>query len=100
VLDDSQIQNAPPPNPPTSDVGDNVSAVPSTVNSGPPKLPAAGQGQNTLTVEQRREVARAGDEARAAFIADRDAKNEQRLAASGTPVSSSIPNNQKISRDY
>jgi hypothetical protein len=100
VLDDSQIQNAPPPNPPTSDVGDNVSAVPSTVNSGPPKLPAAGQGQNTLTVEQRREVARAGDEARAAFIANRDAENEQRLAASGTPVSSSIPNNQKISRDY
>jgi hypothetical protein len=77
-----------------------VSTVTENVGSAPPKMPAAGPGQNTLTTEQRREVARAGNEARAAFFAQREAKNEQRLAASGAPVSSSIPSNQKIAKDY
>jgi hypothetical protein len=77
-----------------------VGTVTENVTTAPPKMPAAGPGQNTLTVEQRRQVARAGDDAARAYLAQREAKNEQRLAASGSPVSSSIPSNQKIAKDY
>lgn len=77
-----------------------VSPVAENVGSAPPKMPAAGPGENTLTPEQRRQVARAGDEAARAFLAERAARNEQRLAASGAPVSTSIPSNQKIAKDY
>lgn len=90
-----------PPRPATS--GSNsgaVSSVAENIGAAPSKMPAAGPGQNTLTVEQRRQVARAGDEAARAYLAQREAKNEQRLAASGSPVSTSIPSNQKIAKDY
>lgn len=77
-----------------------VSPVAENVGSAPPKMPAAGPGENTLTLEQRRQVAQAGEDARREFFAQQEAKNEQRLAASGAPVSSSIPSNQKIAKDY
>ena len=97
----SALTTAGSPQPASS--GSNSGAVipvAENVTSAPPKMPAAGPGQNTLTPEQRRQVARAGNEARAAFFAEREAKNEQRLAASGSPVSTSIPSNQKIAKDY
>lgn len=77
-----------------------VGTVAENVGSAPPKMPAAGPGENTLTPEQRRQVAQAGEDARRAFLAQQEAKKEQRLAASGAPVSSSIPSNQKIAKDY
>ena len=63
-------------------------------------MPAAGPGEHNLTPEQRRQVAQAGANARREVFAQQEAKNEQRLAASGAPVSSSIPSNQKIAKDY
>lgn len=77
-----------------------VGTVAEDVGSAPPKMPAAGPGQNTLTVEQRRELNRVSQGAATAYLAQREAKNEQRLAASGSPVSTSIPSNQKIAKDY
>jgi hypothetical protein len=97
----SALTTAGSPQPASS--GSNSGAVipvAENVSSAPPKMPAAGPGQNTLTPEQRRQVARAGDDAARAYLAQREAKNEQRLAASGSPVSSSIPSNQKIAKDY
>lgn len=92
------VQSAGAPQP--ASAGSNSGAVGSVsenVGSAPPKMPAAGAGQTTLTTEQRREV---GRKAAADYLAQREAKNEQRLAASGAPVSSSIPSNQKIAKDY
>ncbi len=60
-----------------------VTPVAEQVGNAPPKMPAAGAGQNTLTTTQRAGVA-----------------GQASTAASGTPVSSSIPNNQKIAKDY
>lgn len=95
------VQSAGAPRPASS--GSNsgtVGSVSENVGSAPPKMPAAGPGENTLTPEQRRQVAQAGANARREFFAQQEAKNEQRLAASGAPVSSSIPSNQKIAKDY
>jgi hypothetical protein len=63
-------------------------------------LPAVAPGQNTLTTEQRAEINQRRIAAAEARLAQREASNEQRLAASGTPVSSSAPRNQKIAKDY
>jgi hypothetical protein len=107
-----------------SPVSSNGLAVATNTGTSPPTLPAVAPGQNTLTAAQRAEVNRqaiaqtnrelaeeneplqpgavnqrriAAAEAR---LAQREASNEQRLAASGTPVSSSAPRNQKIAKDY
>jgi hypothetical protein len=76
------IENAPPSGIPTSGSGGSVSNVPAAVPSGPRKLPASGTSNPVLA----REI--------------RESRNEQRLAASGAPVSSSVPTNQKIARDF
>ena len=76
------IQNAPPPGVPTSGTGGSVSNVPAGIPSGPQKLPASGTS-NQAAAQQLRE-----------------ARNEQRLAASGAPVSSSVSTNQKIARTF
>jgi len=90
------IQNAPPPGAPTSGTGGSVSNVPVNLPSGPPTLPSAAAGQNTLTAEQRREVNR-----RAIEQTNRELAEEyEPLVASGAPVSSSVPTNQKIAKDY
>jgi hypothetical protein len=99
------IQNAPPPGVPTSGTGGSVSNVPANIPSGPPTLPSVAAGQNTLTAEQRREVNRraieqTNRELAEERLAQREARTEQRLAASGTPVSSSVPTNQKIARTF
>jgi len=79
------IENAPVPRPPTSGTGGTISNVPPTVAPGPRKLPAA-ETDPRVAAAQAREA--------------REARNEQRLAASGAPVSSSVPTNQKIARNF
>jgi hypothetical protein len=46
-------------------------------------MPAAGAGQRTLTTQQRRDVAA-----------------QQRAVPDSNPVSSSVPSNQPIAKDY
>lgn len=61
----TSLSTAGPPQPASSGSGSgSVDAVSENITSAPPKMPAAGAGQNTLTTEQRREIA----EARAAFL--------------------------------
>jgi hypothetical protein len=101
AVNPSTLLPAGPPKPASS--GGNsgtvgtVGTTTEDVGSAPPKMPAAGAGQGTLTTQQRRDV---GRRAAADYQAQREAKNEQRLADSGAPVSSSIPSNQKIAKDY
>jgi hypothetical protein len=83
-----------------SPVSSNGLAVATNTGTSPPTLPAVAPGQNTLTAEQRAEVNQRRIAAAEARLAQREASNEQRLAASGTPVSSSAPRNQKIAKDY
>lgn len=76
------VENAPPPKTPTSGTGGSVSNIPASVGNGPRKLPASGASA-PATARQIQE-----------------ARLEQRLAASGAPVSSSVPTNQKIARNF
>jgi hypothetical protein len=76
------IENAPVARPPTSGTGGTVSNVPASVPNGPRKLPAAGTDPRVAAAESR------------------EARNERRLAASGAPVSSSVPTNQPIARNF
>ena len=91
------VRPAGPPRPATS--GSNsgsvgtvgtVGTVTEDIGSAPPKMPAAGPGQNTLTEKQRQDVARQAA----------NASNQQGSEADGSPVSSSIPSNQPIATDY
>lgn len=77
---------------PASDGSNSGTVLPvaETVGSAPPKMPAAAAGQNTLTTQQRRDVAQQAP----------GANNQQGLAAAGSPVSTSIPSNQPIAKDY
>ena len=68
----------------------SVGTVTENVSTAPPKMPAAGPGQNSLTEQQRRVVAQQAA----------SASNQQGSAAGGSPVSTSIPNNQPIATDY
>jgi hypothetical protein len=83
-----------------SPVSSNGQAIATGTGTSPPTLPAVAPGQNTLTTEQRAEINQRRIAAAEARLAQREASNEQRLAASGTPVSSSAPRNQKIAKDY
>jgi hypothetical protein len=94
------IQNAPPPSVPTSGTGGSVSNVPANIPSGPLTLPSVAAGQNTLTAAQQGEINQRRIAAAEARLTQREVNNEQRLAASGAPVSSSAPTNQKIAKDY
>ena len=81
------VRPAGPPRPASS--GGNsgtvgtVGTTTENVSSAPPKMPAAGAGQRTLTPQQRRDVAA-----------------QQRAVPDSNPVSSSVPNNQPIATDY
>jgi hypothetical protein len=81
-------------------VSSNGQAIATGTGTSPPTLPAVAPGQNTLTAAQQGEINQRRIAAAEARLAQREASNEQRLAASGTPVSSSAPRNQKINRDY
>jgi hypothetical protein len=86
-VDSRTLLPAGPPRPATS--GGNsgtvgtVGSVAENVGSAPPKMPAAGAGQPTLTTQQRRDVAA-----------------QQRAVPDSNPVSSSVPSNQRIAKDY
>ena len=90
-----QIENAPPPAPATSGTGNNIEPVAGqTTVTAPPKLPAVGSGQSTLTPEQKREVTR-----RALEQTNRElAEEAEEFPPSGPPNQTVIPNNQKIVR--
>jgi hypothetical protein len=81
------VRPAGPPRPASS--GSNsgtvgtVGTATENASSAPPKMPAAGAGQSTLTTQQRRDVAA-----------------RQRAVPDSNPVSSSVPNNQQIATDY
>ena len=88
-----------------SPVSSNGQAIATGTGTSPPTLPAVAPGQNTLSAAQRAEVnrqaiAQTNRELAEERLAQREARTEQRLAASGTPVSSSAPRNQKIAKDY
>ena len=76
------IENAPPPLPPTSGTGGSVSNVPASVAPGPQKLPASGTDPRVAAAQLR------------------ESRNEQRLAASDAPVSSSNPTTQPMARNF
>ena len=67
-----------------SPVVSNGLAVATNTGTSPLKLPS--QAERIAAAEAR--------------LAQREARNEQRLAASGAPVSSSAPSNQKMAKDY
>ena len=93
----------------------SVGTVSENVTTAPPKMPAVGEGQSTLTTQQRRDVATYRE-----ILAEQNKKfpttsaqgrlanesvarakwNAQGSSASGSPVSTSIPSNQKIAKDY
>jgi hypothetical protein len=87
AVNPSTLLPAGPPRPASS--GGNsgtvgtVGTTTENVGSAPPKMPAAGAGQGTLTTQQRRDVAA-----------------QQRAVPNSNPVSSSVPSNQKIAKDY
>jgi hypothetical protein len=84
AVNPSTLLPAGPPSPATS--GGNsgtVGSVTEEAGSAPPKMPAAGAGQPTLTTQQRRDVAA-----------------QQRAVPNSDPVSSSVPSNQQIVKDY
>lgn len=84
LLNASTLRPAGAPRPATSAANSGaVGPVSSNVGSAPPKMPAAGSGQNTLTTQQRRDVAA-----------------QQRAVPNQDPVSSSVPSNQPIAKDY
>jgi hypothetical protein len=83
-----------------SPVSSNGQAIATGTGTSPPTLPSVAPGQNTLSAAQRAEVNQRQIAAAEARLTQRAANNEQRLAASGTPVSSSAPRNQKIAKDY
>ena len=97
TVNSATLLPAGPPQPASS--GSNsgtVVPVAEQFGNAPPKMPAVGPGRNTLTVEQRREVNR-----RAIAQTNRELAEEyEPLAASSSPVSSSIPSNQPMAKDY
>jgi hypothetical protein len=76
------IENAPPPLPPTSGTGGAISNVPASVAPSPQKLPASGTDPRLAAAQLR------------------ESRNEQRLAASDAPVSSSNPTTQPMARNF
>lgn len=79
-----QVQNAPPPQLPTSGTGGTITTVAAQTTAEPPKLPESG-----LTPGQ----------VRSAQVAQQVAELRRRAAAA-SPTSTTTPNNQKISREY
>lgn len=89
------LENAPQPAPATSGTGNDIEpVVGQTTVTAPPKLPAVGSGQSTLTPEQKREVTR-----RALEQTNRElAEEAEEFPPGGPPNQTVIPNNQKIVR--
>jgi hypothetical protein len=76
------VENAPPPGAPTSGTGESISSVPTSVPSGPQKLPASGTPPGQI----------------AAQVVATQRLRDRTSAASGSPESSSIPSKQPMAR--